>query len=134
MKKMNNRTFLMIHSVVYALFAVGLFVIPGLLWPNYGLELNDKYAVFLSQHTSIFLGGIAIIGFLLKEVEQHSFVAKRLMLGLLLTNVLGVIITLYAAFTGIFTGFGWSDPIFFAFLSLLSFVQWNNNEPAKSVK
>lgn len=133
MKKMNNRTFLMVHSAVYAMFAVGLFVIPGQLWPNYGLELNDKYAVFLSQHTSIFLGGIAMIGFLLKEVEQHSAVAKKLMLGLLLTNVLGVVITLYAAIVGIFSGFGWSDPIFFLLLSLLSFVQWKNNVPVQAV-
>ena len=128
MKNMSNSKFLTIHSTVYALFAIGLFVIPGVLWPNYGLQLNDKYAVFLSQHTSIFLGGIAIIGFLLKAVEYKSDIAKRLMMSLVLTNVLGVIITLYACFTGIFYGFGWSDPAFFMLLSILSYLQWKNNQ------
>jgi len=29
-------------------------------------------------------------------------------------NILGVAITLYAGVTGVFVGFGWSDPAFFA--------------------
>ena len=62
---MTPRTFLILHGASYAVFAVALFVVPGLLWPNYGVELNDRYAVFLSQHNSIFLGGIAIIEWLL---------------------------------------------------------------------
>jgi len=128
MKNMSNSKFLSIHSTVYTLFAIGLFVIPNVLWPNYGLQLNDKYAVFLSQHTSIFLGGIAIIGFMLKDVEHKSTIAKKLMMGLVLTNVLGVLITLYACFTGIFYGFGWSDPAFFTFLAIISYAQWRNNK------
>jgi hypothetical protein len=39
------------------------------------------------------------------------------------TNVLGFVVTLYAALTGIFTGFGWSDPAFFAFLAVMSLLQ-----------
>lgn len=61
MKKINNRSFLLIHSSIYAIFAIGLFFFPNLLWPNYGVQLNDQYSVFLSQHNSIFLGGIAIL-------------------------------------------------------------------------
>lgn len=128
MKNTGTQKFLTFHSIVYAIFAIGLFVFPHALWPNYGLELNDKYAVFLSQHTSIFLGGIAIIGFLFRDVEYKSTYAKKILLGLLLTNILGVIITLYACFTGIFYGFGWSDPAFFAFLSVLSYLKLRENK------
>jgi len=124
---MTNTSFLKIHSSIYALFALGLFVIPHVLWPLYGLELNDKYAVFLSQHTSIFLGGIAFIGYLLKDIEENSKLAKKLLLSLLFTNVLGVLVTTYACIVGIFYGFGWSDPAFFTFLSVLSFIQWKKN-------
>jgi len=124
---MTNTSFLKIHSSIYALFALGLFVIPHVLWPMYGLELNDKYAVFLSQHTSIFLGGIAFIGVMLKDIEENSKLAKKLLLSLLLTNVLGVLVTTYACIVGIFYGFGWSDPAFFTFLSVLSFIQWKKN-------
>jgi len=131
MKNMSNSIFLTIHSIVYALFAIVLFVIPNIIWPNYGLQLNDRYSVFLSQHTSIFLGGIAIIGFMLKEVEHKSTIAQKLMMSLILTNVLGVIVTLYACFTGIFYGLGWSDPAFFTILSVFSFMQWKNNKNNK---
>lgn len=131
MKNMSNNIFLTIHSIVYALFAIVLFVIPNIIWPNYGLQLNDRYSVFLSQHTSIFLGGIAIIGFMLKEVEHKSTIAQKLMMSLILTNVLGVIVTLYACFTGIFYGLGWSDPAFFIILSVFSFMQWKNNKNNK---
>lgn len=124
---MTNKTFLTLHGAVYASFAFALFFIPKLLWPLYGLELNDEYAVFLSQHNSIFLGGIGIISLLFRESEIGSAAARNILTGLLWTNILGVVITLYAGFTGIFTGFGWSDPVFFALLALLSAVQIRKN-------
>lgn len=119
---MNNKTFLSLHGIIYAGFAIALFFLPTVMWPMYGVEINDKYAYFLSQHTSIFLGGIAAITWLLRDIES-GISAKKLIQALVVTNMLGAIITLYAAFTGIFVGFGWSDPAFFSFLSMLSIRQ-----------
>lgn len=120
---MTNKIFLTTHGIIYVVFALVLFFIPHILWPMYGIEINDKYAYFLSQHTSIFLGGIGAISLLLRDVEQGE-IAKKLFLGLLITNILGVIITLYAGAKGLFIGFGWSDPIFFTVLSVLSYFQF----------
>ena len=119
---MNNKTFLSLHGIIYAGFAIALFFLPTVMWPMYGVEINDKYAYFLSQHTSIFLGGIAAITWLLRDIES-GISAKKLIQALVVTNMLGAIITMYAAFTGIFVGFGWSDPAFFSFLSILSIRQ-----------
>lgn len=119
---MNNKIFLSLHGIIYAGFAAALFFIPTLMWPMYGVEINDQYAYFLSQHTSIFLGGIAAITWLLRDI-QPGVSAKKLVQGLVVTNMLGAIITLYAGFTGIFVGFGWSDPAFFLSLSALSVLQ-----------
>jgi len=128
MKKINNRTFLIVHSSIYAIFAIVLFFLPQIMWPAYGLHLNDKYAIFLSQHNSIFLGGIAILGFLFRDVENGSKTAHKLFTGLMLTNILGVIVTFYAAITEIFVGFGWSDPAFFMLLAVMSYVKLKNNK------
>lgn len=125
---MNNKNFLLVHSGIYTLFAVALFFLPNLMWPIYGVKLNDEYSVFLSQHTSIFLGGIAIISFFLRKVELKSDIALELMKALMFTNILGFIITFYAGVIGIFVGLGWSDPIFFAFLSFISFIQMKKNK------
>lgn len=124
---MTNRTFLIAHGAIYAFFALALFVAPAVLWPNYGLQLNDRYAVFLSQHNSIFLAGIGIISMLFHSAAHGSEAVRNILIGLMCTNLLGAIITLYACLTGIFTGFGWSDPIFFALLAVLSFVQLRKN-------
>ena len=124
---MNNKTFLTIHSTIYAAFALVLFFLPAQLWPMYGVEINDQYAYFLSQHNSIFLGGIAIITYLFRDIETNSLMAKKLFMGLGLTNMLGFIITLYACLNHIFVGFGWSDPAFFAVLSALNFWQFKHN-------
>lgn len=110
------------HSVIYAAFALVLFFLPTLVWPMYGVEINDKYAYFLSQHTSIFLGGLGAISFFFRNVKDKEAVFQ-LLKALISTNLLGVIITVYAGVTGIFVGFGWSDPIFFAVLTVLSFLQ-----------
>lgn len=124
---MTNKTFMTVHGIVYMIFALALFFIPEILWPHYGLQLNDRYAVFLSQHNSIFLGGIGIISILARNADHRSETARTVLAGLMWTNVLGVVITLYACFKGIFAGFGWSDPVFFALLALLSFMQINRN-------
>lgn len=119
---MNNKTFLTAHGTIYTVFALALFFVPTLMWPMYGLEINDRYAHFLSQHTSIFIGSIAAISLLLRDIEAGKL-AKNLFLALTISNSLGVMITVYAGITGIFVGFGWSDPVFFTLLSVLSFMQ-----------
>lgn len=121
---MNNRIFFTIHGAIYTVFALALFFVPTIMWPMYGVEINDQYAYFLSQHTSIFLGGVAAVSLFLRNVE-HAETIKQLLKALLVTNLLGVVITGYAGLTGIFVGFGWSDPAFFALLSLLSCRQLN---------
>ncbi|ALM69293.1 TPA: hypothetical protein ACN32D_001030 [Vibrio parahaemolyticus] len=119
---MTNRTFLTVHGVIYTVFAFALFFVPTMMWPMYGVQINDQYALFLSQHTSIFLGGIAAVSLMLRDVEPSN-TAKQLFKALLVTNLLGVVITTYAGITGVFVGFGWSDPIFFVLLSLLTYKQ-----------
>ncbi|WP_104040078.1 hypothetical protein [Vibrio hyugaensis] len=119
---MTNRTFLIVHGVIYTLFAFALFFVPTMMWPMYGVQINDQYALFLSQHTSIFLGGIAAVSLMLRDVESGNM-AKQLFKALLVTNFLGVVITTYAGITGVFVGFGWSDPAFFLLLSVLTFLQ-----------
>ncbi len=109
--------------VSYTVFAFALFFVPTMMWPMYGVQINDQYALFLSQHTSIFLGGIAAVSLMLRDVEP-STTAKQLFKALLITNLLGVVITAYAGITGVFVGFGWSDPAFFLLLSALTFIQW----------
>ncbi|HIF9171002.1 TPA: hypothetical protein ACX6RU_003584 [Photobacterium damselae] len=119
---MTHRTFLRIHGFIYALFALALFFIPTILWPLYGVQINDKYALFLSQHTSIFLGGIAAICLLLQNITEEG-TTKQLLKALLVTNVLGFVITTYGSLMGILVAFGWSDPAFFLLLSVLVFRQ-----------
>ncbi|WP_061007671.1 hypothetical protein [Vibrio sp. CUB2] len=120
---MTNRTFLTVHGVIYTVFAFALFFVPTMMWPMYGVQINDQYALFLSQHTSIFLGGIAAVSLMLRDVESGN-TAKQLFKALLVTNLLGVVITTYAGIIGVFVGFGWSDPAFFLLLSVLTFMQW----------
>ncbi|WP_272165157.1 hypothetical protein [Vibrio diabolicus] len=120
---MTNSTFLTFHGVIYTVFAFALFFVPTMMWPMYGVQINDQYALFLSQHTSIFLGGISAVSLILRDVEPSN-TAKQLFKALLVTNLLGVVITTYAGITGVFVGFGWSDPAFFLLLSALTFIQW----------
>ena len=124
---MKNKTFLTLHGGIYVVFAMALFFFPNQMWPVYGVEINDQYAYFLSQHTSIFLGGVAAVSLLLRNIE-HAATMRKLFKALVITNLLGVLITGYAGFIGIFVGFGWSDPVFFALLTVLSYWQLNKQE------
>lgn len=119
---MNSRAFLTLHGSIYFVFALVLFFLPTQVWPMYGVEINDKYAYFLSQHTSIFLGGLGVVSLLFRNINDGEAV-KQILKALTITNLLGIIITSYAGITGIFVGFGWSDPAFFTVLTVLSYWQ-----------
>jgi len=121
---MNYKTFLSLHCAIYSVFALVLFFLPTLVWPMYGLEINDKYAYFLSKHTSIFLGGLAAASLFFRNIKDIEAI-RQLIKALIATNLLGVIITSYAGITGVFIGFGWSDPVFFAVLTVLGYLQLN---------
>lgn len=103
-------------------FALALFFLPMTIWPLYGMEINDKYAYFLSQHTSIFLGGLAAMSLFFRNIND-SLTIRQVLKTLVATNLLGVVITSYAGLIGIFVGFGWSDPAFFMILTLMSYLQ-----------
>lgn len=119
---MQYKTFLTLHGLIYTVFALALFFLPMAIWPLYGVEINDKYAYFLSQHTSIFLGGLAAMSLFFRNIND-SLTIRQVLKTLVATNLLGVVITIYAAFIGIFVGFGWSDPAFFMILTLMSYLQ-----------
>lgn len=119
---MSNKTFLTMHGIIYTAFALALFLLPNMIWPMYGVQINDPYAYFLSQHTSIFLGGMAAVSLLLRNIE-HTETICQLLKALLIANLLGALITAYAGVIGIFVGFGWSDPAFFSLLTVLSLYQ-----------
>lgn len=119
---MQYKTFLTLHGVIYMVFALALFFLPMTIWPLYGMEINDKYAYFLSQHTSIFLGGLAAMSLFFRNIND-SLTIRQVLKTLVATNLLGVVITSYAGLIGIFVGFGWSDPAFFMILTLMSYLQ-----------
>lgn len=123
---MTNKTFLTLHGAIYTSFALALFFVPSFLWPMYGVEINDQYAYFLSQHTSIFLGSVAAISLFMRNIEA-GMAMTQLLKALLFGNLLGVVITTYAGLTGIFVGFGWSDPAFFTLLSVINAMQLRKN-------
>lgn len=131
---MSLRHFLLLHSVIYAFFALALFFAPTLLWPMYGIEISNGDSYFLSQHNSIFLGGLALVGFLFLDQVDNIPVAQRLLKALLGANILGMVITLYASVQGIFSGFGWSDPAFFALLAGLSLWQLQKSKQLNTEK
>lgn len=85
-------------------------------------KLTTNTRCFYRNIRRFFLGGIAAVSLMLRDVEPSN-TAKQLFKALLATNLLGVLITTYAGITGVFVGFGWSDPIFFVSLSLLTYKQ-----------
>lgn len=127
---MSNKALITLHAVIYGVFAMALFFLPDVMWPFYGVEINDAYARFLSQHNSIFLGGVAVLAWLFRDSSSTDGTARRMVTGLLWTNALGVAITLYACVLGIFSGFGWSDPAFFGVLVLLCLWQLRSSNDA----
>lgn len=127
-KFMTTRTFLIIHSIIYTLFAVGLFATPALMLRMFGVEHDDPFIIFLVQDNSVFLAGIAVLGFLFRDVKECSSEARKIILVFLIMAILGFALTFYTLLNGGLSGpLGWTDACSFAVLIILASLQMVQN-------
>ena len=52
---MTNKTLLVIHAVIYEVFAILLFFFPDLMWPLYGVEIKRSIrTIFITAQQHLF--------------------------------------------------------------------------------
>ena len=108
---MNIRTAFTINTVMALLFGIGFLLLPGFLLPIFGMS-SAPAAAFLAQLLGSALIGIAVVSWLVRD-SGYSPPVRAILIGLLIFNVLGFIVSLLAVLTGVMNAVGWIIPAAF---------------------
>jgi hypothetical protein len=113
---MKIKTLFIINAVIAVVYGVCFVLIPSRVLLLYGLVAGPAEAL-LSQFFGIALIGIGLITWFARNVTDSSAIGA-IVLALLLSDIIGVIVSVIGTVTGVMSAFGWSAVIIYLFLTL----------------
>jgi hypothetical protein len=111
---MSLRTWLIICTVVYAIFGIGLLVAPIPFLAIYGLELNPG-GELISRILGSALTAYAVIYATLRDFDSGA--ARAVLLGSVIYNVVDVIVATGGVLAGTANALGWAVVVLHVFLT-----------------
>lgn len=108
---MNLRNALTINTGMALLFGIGFLLLPTVVLPIFGISSAPETA-FMAQLLGAALIGIAVLVWLVRDIG-YSPAVRAILIGLLVFNVLGFVVSLLAVLSGVMNAAGWIIPAAF---------------------
>jgi hypothetical protein len=116
---MSLKTVFTINAIIAGFFAIVSLLLPETMLSWYGVISTDAL-VLMTRFFGVTLLTIALATFYLKNAEFKSEV-KSFVLALLISNAVGVIVSIYGQVSNIVNILGWSIVIIYVFLTIAYF-------------
>ena len=113
---MNLKTWMLISTVVAAIFGVLFVVVPGQVTATYGVTA-DAAMRYMGQLFGVCLVGIAVLCWFAKDAPE-SEARTAILRALFVTDGLGFVVALAAQLGGVVNALGWSTVAIFLVLGL----------------
>ena len=126
---MKLKTLFMINAVIAIVYGICFVLIPTRVLLIYGLTA-DAGEVLMGQYFGVALIGIGLITWLIKNVTEPNAIGA-VILALLISDVIGLIISVIGTISGVMNTFGWSAVIIYLFLTI-GFAYFQFKKPTKS--
>jgi hypothetical protein len=108
--------FITIAAIIGFIFGLGFLLIPDFVMGLYGDTLDPHFR-FVCRYFGDALLGLAVTWWAARNTESLEAIVKAGLLGGLVFSVLGFVVSLWNALSGIDNNFVWINPIIFAFLT-----------------
>jgi len=108
---MNIRAMLTVNTLLGLFFGIGFLLLPGFVLPTFGMSANPA-TMLMTQLLGAALIGLSVAVWLVKDGSLTPQV-RAIVIGLLIFNVLGFIVSLLAVLTGVTNAVGWILPAAF---------------------
>ena len=106
---MSRSAFLIFTAVVAIIYGLGLVLVPAMVNEMHGLASSPATSV-MSRYFGVALLGIAVMAWLAREAADSDALSAFLQ-GACVMNVIGLIVSLHAVFTGLMNAVGWLPVI-----------------------
>jgi hypothetical protein len=126
---MKLKTLFMINAVIAIVYGICFVLIPSQVLLVYGLTAGAG-EVLMGQYFGVALIGIGLIAWLIKNVTEPN-ATGAVILALLISDVIGLIISVIGTISGVMNTFGWSAVIIYLFLTI-GFAYFQFKKPTKS--
>jgi hypothetical protein len=112
---MNTRTVLIASAVVACVFALGLLLMPAFMGNLYGLGTSPAQDL-LGRFFGTGLLGIGLINWFAKDMDYATL--RPIILGNLVADAVGLIVSLMAAVGGVTNSVGWLSVVLYLVFTL----------------
>lgn len=113
---MKIKTLFIINAVIAVVYGICFVLIPSRVLSLYGLVAGPA-DVLLGQYFGVALIGIGLITWFARNITDSS-ATGAIVLALLISDIVGVIISVLGTVKGVMNPFGWSAVIIYLFLTL----------------
>ena len=113
---MKLRTLLIINAVIAVVYGLSYQLTPIMILSVYGVSQGPS-EIFLSRLFGAALIGIGLLTWFARNIPDHE-TQRAIILSMLVYDIVGVIVTLYATLSGVMNTVGWTGVVIFTFLAL----------------
>jgi uncharacterized membrane protein YfcA len=113
---MTVKLYLTITSVLAVLYGLGFVLIPGSMVALYGGPMEPHVTLNVQFFGSALLA-LGVISWFAKDFRDWDAM-RGFLIGIVFSNVVGGLLSIWATITGVLNGFGWSSVIVYVLLLL----------------
>ena len=113
---MRLRHLFILNAVVALGFAIGFLVIPGTMWELYGVTEGPGVNL-AGQFFAVELIAVGLLCWLARTVSDVAAL-QAITLSLLVSHVIGLVVSFIGIFGGVFNAVGWSAVVVYLGFSL----------------
>ncbi len=113
---MKLKTLFIINAVIAIVYGICFALVPSRVLLIYGLVAGPAETL-LGQFFGVALIGIGLITWLARNVTDANALGA-IVLALLISDIIGVIVSLIGTVTGVMNVFGWSAVIIYLFFTI----------------
>jgi hypothetical protein len=113
---MKLKHMLVFNAVVTLIYGIGFVFVPAVVWSLYGMAQSPALSL-AGQFFGVALIGIGLVTWFARDVADPA-AQRALILGLLIANTVGVIVSVLGALSGMMNVLGWMAVVLYLLLAL----------------
>jgi hypothetical protein len=103
---MNLRFWMAAKAIVEVVFGIGFVAMPAYLADLFGMDFNDTGILMARLFGTAFIFG-AIVLWLAQNAAQAEKALQAIVIGVILSNTIGFVVSLMASLAGTWNALGW---------------------------
>jgi hypothetical protein len=104
-------------AVVEVIFGIGFVLMPKFMGGTFGMNFDPSAALMAQLFGAAFIFG-SIVLWLARNVDLDDVACRAILIGVVVSNAIGFIVTLMASLSGVWNAMGWLPVVLYLVFGL----------------